>query len=139
MIPRCKKSHSIINAKNVPKIRNGPNGISLLIVNLLENKNNEVLWVNFFNKALKERRIRPTPPPIQKASTIAYIPEDNPKRKPMPSASLTSPKPIHAPFETSQSRKNGRAMIKPPKIRNPKSEIRNKFKFSKSKIPNRKM
>src|SRR3989344_8744971 len=84
IIPKCKKSHSNINAKNVPKIRNGPNGISLLIVNLLENKDNEVLPLNFFNKALKERIIRPTPPPIQKASTIAYIPEDNPKRKPMP-------------------------------------------------------
>ena len=51
--------------------------------------------------------------PIQKAKARAVKPYDRPSIQPIPRMSFESPRPIHSPWETNQSRANGRAKIGP--------------------------
>ena len=50
---------------------------------------------------------------IQKAKIKAFIPADMPSSQPRPRTSLASPKPIHLPLDTTQSRANGNARMGP--------------------------
>ncbi len=95
-----------------PKTRNGPNGISLLIV-------------SFF--VLNAKRIKLTAAPIQNARTTAEIPSIRPRAQPMPRANLPSPSPIHLPLEKNQRRKKGKNKAGPAtnthKVAGPKKKI----------------
>lgn len=86
-----------------PRMRNGANGISLLIVRFFPVK------FNF----CKESNARLTAAPIQKPKITADIPETNPRNHPIPSASFASPSPIHRPPERSHIKKKGKARIGP--------------------------
>src|SRR3989344_2800982 len=95
-----KKSMPKRNTSMTESIRNGAKGISLFML-------------KYFRK--KTKRKREMSPPIQKESRTAAYPEARPSRKPAPSMSLASPKPIHLPRETSQIRAKGAATRGPAK------------------------
>lgn len=61
----------------------------------------------------------PTMPPIQNANNSALSPPVNPNSQPIPSASFTSPKPIHRPLEMPHNKKNGSATTTPENIAGP--------------------
>ena len=82
-------------AVNIPITRNGPNGISLLIVRVFE-------AIFKLGKRCKRRIIIDKNAPAQKPIVIALIEEATGKKAPMPSANFTSPKPIQAPCEKNQ-------------------------------------
>ena len=88
------KKNAVIN----PIIRNGPNGISLFIVNCFLCKYND------------EINASPTPKraPIQKDNMIAETPADKPSIHPIPTTSFPSPKPIHLPSDISHKKKKNK-------------------------------
>src|SRR3990167_6470934 len=99
------------SATREPKIRNGAKGISLFIVR---------------DWRLKYNKTNPTIAPLQKARSIALTLACAPRSQPKPKTSLASPKPIHLPPDTNQSkakkpksagpaRKSGERMWIPPK------------------------
>ncbi len=91
--------------RKTPTIIKGPKAISLFIVISLEPSFNDKFFVLAnFEIAIRQRL---TIAPIQKAYIIAATPPDKPKMRPMATANLASPRPIHAPFEKNQSRKKG--------------------------------
>lgn len=93
------------NTIKSPRIRSGPNGISLFIVMVLLREFNEK---NSISAIL-------TIAPIQKESNIALAPNESPRNQPMPNANLASPKPIHLPIEINHKIKNGKNNIGPEK------------------------
>ena len=83
-----------------PTIRNGARGIS-------------VFPVIFRRERIIKKRLATVP--SQKAKKIAVRPKTNPSNQPNPRTSLASPRPIHRPLETSQSKTKGRASNGPDK------------------------
>jgi len=93
----------------VPKERNGPNGISDLIVRLFVNRGKFIWGLIFFIKIAKTEKVAP----IQKAKTMADRPCTNPNKKPSTIIYLTSPNPNQAPLEKKKIRKKGKAKTRP--------------------------
>ena len=79
-------------------IRKGANGTSDFKL-ILSEEFREVL-LRIMRKTLHNA-------PSQKANITAEIPEMKPSNAPIPKTSLASPKPIHLPPDTSQSRAKG--------------------------------
>ena len=88
----------VTKTMKVPRDKNGANGTSVLRLN-----------PNFLNN----NKTRATTVPIQKASSTAIIPEESPKRYPIPNINFTSPNPINLSFEPKDSKANGRAKKTP--------------------------
>src|SRR3989344_1763932 len=86
-----------IKTRKEARTRKGAKGISLLAPYFLE----------------KIRRKMPTIAPSQKASTAAEKIPAIPKSQPRPTASLASPRPIHAPRDKSHIKAKGAETTKP--------------------------
>ena len=93
--------------------KNGPNGISLLIVNFLLTKINNKIDIIA---------------PIQNEKMKAVAESQIPKRNPHPRASLPSPRPISRPPERQCKSKKGKLIAMPEKS--------TKKKLPKEKTPN---
>ena len=91
----------------MPRERNGPKGISDLIVRLFLSRGKFICGA----KRFKEIANREKTAPIQKANITADKPWLNPKKNPKTPIYLTSPKPNQVPFEIKKIKKNGRAKI----------------------------
>ena len=97
-------------------MRNGPNGISLFIVNPPAGFSREVIPSVYSVRMMCGRgnsMHTDTIAPIMNAPKTANRPRTGPSNHPMPRASLASPNPIHIPREKSQSAKSGVAAIGP--------------------------
>ena len=108
-------------------IRNGPNGISLFIVNpntaLREIGVGVNRSTNVFHCA-DDRRMSgtETTAPMMNAKNTANSQYRGPSRKPIPSASFASPNPIHVPRETTQSANSGDAATGPERTSHAKPD-----------------
>src|SRR3989338_3855796 len=108
---------SYIAANHMSKhatIKNGPNGISLFIVNPRVSLCEIDVGVNvrkiFFHASEEMNTSRSdTTAPITNAPKRASNPSAGPSSHPTPSVSLASPNPIHRPRENSHSAKSGSA------------------------------
>ena len=102
-ISRLKKKAIV-----APMIKNGAKGISVFIPILMI-----LLFDTFFEKKIKNN---PKIAPIQNEIMIAERATEGGNIQPIPRISFASPKPIHLPLETSQSKAKGKAKIGPDKI-----------------------
>ena len=84
--------------KYIPRIRYGPKGISVFVLNFLY---------------VEKSHITDTAAAIQKARMSALIPKLIPVNQPIPKTNFASPRPIHAPFDTNHNSANGRASSGP--------------------------
>lgn len=94
-------------AKSIPSDRNGPKGISDLIVSPLLNIGKLIFTF------LRANRPKEKTAPIQKANMTAETPFASPKNKPITKIYFTSPNPSQRPFEIKKRKRNGRATITP--------------------------
>src|SRR3989344_2955943 len=102
-------------------MRNGPNGISLCIVNPRFPVRNARVGVNLSSTRCqkveeKNNSGTETSAPRTNANRSALMPHSIPRSQPIGSASFTSPSPIHLPRDTNQSAKSGSATRGPEKI-----------------------
>lgn len=93
----------------VPKERNGPNGISDLIVRLFLNRGKLICDLNLLTANAKMEKAAP----IQKANITAESPEAKPSQKPITKMYLMSPKPIQRPFEIMKIARKGKVIARP--------------------------
>lgn len=103
----------------MPIERNGPKGISDLIVRLLDSIGK--LKCDF--KKFKKSAIKAKPAPIQKAKITAEIPPEIPSQKPITTIYLTSPKPSQRPLEIKKMRRKG-SVTTTPEVRDTRYEVR---------------
>jgi hypothetical protein len=95
---------------NIPIIRNGANGISVFMP------------IFFLDKNMMSRL---TTVPIQNDNITEANPAIKPNSHPIPRINLPSPKPISRPFEKSQSKAKGRAIIGPAIILEKVGNVKN--------------
>src|SRR3989344_5547933 len=97
--------------KKLPRNKNGPNGISDFIVIGLRTTLNLLPGdeLNFLKSMYKSTMIAP----VQKESAHAEKSFGKPTIIPRARANLLSPRPIHRPRDTSQSKKKNRANTRP--------------------------
>lgn len=93
----------------MPRERNGPNGISDFIVRLFLSRGKLRRGLIFLKKMARSEKTAP----IQKESTTAESPIENPNKNPKTKMYLTSPKPNQVPLEIKKIKRNGRARIRP--------------------------
>ena len=88
----------------IPADKNGPKGISDLIVRLFQNIGKPKCGISFLRESASSEKTAP----IQKAKTTADTPSANPRKNPKTAMYLTSPKPNQRPLEIRKMRRNGR-------------------------------
>lgn len=88
----------------IPIERNGPKGISDLIVRLLGRIGKSICDFSFF----KRSAAKANPAPIQKPKITAEIPPAIPRKNPITAIYFTSPNPSQRPLEIKNNNKNGR-------------------------------
>jgi hypothetical protein len=97
----------------IPAERNGPKGISDLIVRLSGKSGKRTCVLSFLSvKAAMEKNA-----PIQKANITAENPTGSPKKNPSTVIYFTSPNPSQRPRETRKIRRNGSVTAMPERIR----------------------
>jgi|SRR3989344_3610611 len=93
----------------IPRERNGPKGISDLIVKLFLSRGKFMWGISFFKERARSAKVAP----IQKDKMTADKPWVNPRKKPKTKIYFTSPKPNQVPFEIRNIRRNGKARTRP--------------------------